>query len=122
MSTEPQSDGSDVEAAHTPGPWKQCPTDPFSIEQERRDGPCSPHLASVRQREWTTYQAIANARLIAAAPELLDACEIMLSIWIRPGYPRKHPFIIDGGCPEKLLRTAIDKATGDTSEAEEQAY
>ena len=48
--------------------------------------------------------------LAATIAGLKDACEIMLSIWEFPGYPRRHPFITDGGNPGDMLRKAIAKA------------
>jgi len=58
---------------HTPGPWA------IGLETDENDGhgqiisPEGEHIASV-----SMYPIVANARLLAAAPELLEAAKGML--------------------------------------------
>ena len=94
---------------HTPGPWEH--TGPGDIVGKEDNGyglgyvdVCSVYLRTVRGR------TNANARLIAAAPELLDALQAMTEIaemtigWL-PTPPNA-----DG--PLIQARAAIAKATG----------
>ena len=73
-------------AKHTPGPWMAEPTSATggAIERVRCTHPTHPHVADVAHRpsamapgNWESPDAVAeteaNACLIAAAPELLDA-------------------------------------------------
>lgn len=96
---------------HTPGPWK-------------REGLTVYALMSAgwlkgkelfKNRFWANLvcdascskeEAEANARLVAAAPELLDAC-IDARRWLA-GWASAEPYI-------SLLDAAIAKATGDGS-------
>ena len=54
---------------HSPGPWKQDKTEVY----EDNDG--NWHIAEVGRRNHD-IESLANARLIAAAPELLEACKL----------------------------------------------
>jgi hypothetical protein len=100
---------------HTKGPW-------VYSKQERRyeqdhDGTYKPFL--IRDEETRLnfiglfdglHGTEANARLIAAAPELLDACKAMLE-WARRGETKNAG-------PEILLATnAVAKAEGSPSSA-----
>lgn len=59
--------------AHTPGPWKPDPVDPLVVmgsdADERVVADCGHAIVMGDE------QAVANAHLIAAAPELLAACK-----------------------------------------------
>ena len=86
-----------MSAKHTPGPWK--------IERGygtiiKSIGPCVPD--EYAGSAWLEVSE-ADARLIAAAPELLKALEAMLSE-------------VEGCCcsTEKQALAAIAKATGET--------
>ena len=72
---------------HTPGPWK--------VERRSVLIPIAPY-------EWAeAYGGTeANARLIAAAPELLEACKVALGI-------------IGFGAEHDQISAAIAKATGE---------
>lgn len=72
-------------AQHTPGPWKQSPDAPWIIKQD-----CTPiseeavSICSTTAHESSGFfpapsEGRANARLIAAAPELLLALEMLLA-------------------------------------------
>ena len=89
-------------SAHTPGPWRAVPNAPgisdTVIDSGRRV------VADVISRK-STDELRANARLIAAAPELLDALEGLLNALPSA---TTHPAI-------KAARAAIVKATGEAS-------
>lgn len=62
--------------SHTPGPWK------IADDNDNRPTGCicsavcdTQIIAAGRVNGYTIAEGMANARLIAAAPELLDACE-----------------------------------------------
>lgn len=95
----------------TPGPWRVSEKrgDLIDIRHENNEpGAMSLNLAQVVARQSWLREAEANARLIAAAPELLEAlqrCETVLS-----AIPLEVCDV------EDLLyaRAAIAKATGET--------
>lgn len=58
---------------HTPGPWRVHPFDGHVSAGERLVANCMGH--SDNQNPHCRDENIANARLIAAAPSLLEACE-----------------------------------------------
>ncbi len=67
-----RQDRGDIMTQHTPGPWKLNPAMDFSGTWDAwlgKDGVTIAHIQSHKSKELTT----ANARLIAAAPELLEA-------------------------------------------------
>lgn len=74
------------EAKHTPGPWYALDhwTDIYSPDREEPDS--SPwHICRVSQavgyQAGENVQSRANARLIAAAPDLLAACKGAVEVW-----------------------------------------
>lgn len=82
---------------HTPGPWK-CDSSRVHTSIETNEGL---HIAMVSYGNVTMEKHLANARLIAAAPELLEALE----------------YYIDNGDDHKAIdkaRAAIAKAKGET--------
>jgi len=112
-----------TEAKHTPGPWIVCTMDDsdnaLSIEQDRlARGDEEPSIVAEVDLcgdgiDRTTGEA--NARLIAAAPDLLAACEESLRVltlesvtdrlYTQPGMEQGYEAI-------DILRAAIAKATG----------
>jgi hypothetical protein len=74
-------------SAHTPGPWKTGHSDPWSVEHDRYGNLAWIGIKAKRKvvaiamtagrHENPEYQA--NARLIAAAPDLLAALQGLLS-------------------------------------------
>ena len=99
------------EAKHTPGPWRITRSPKPQASTDRRDWPQLIHyndgkyegvLAIVQ-----TDRAEANARLIAAAPDLLEAAANAVNAFDSD----------DGGLPKAidLLESAIKKATGGAS-------
>lgn len=104
---------------HTPGPWIYGPeTGPDCTRIDAENGRV---IAAVRSREITSWEqsrpiyswseeGAANARLIAAAPELLEAlhaCRKELSAWMRD-----HGSDIGTQEAVTKARAAIAKATG----------
>ena len=88
------------ESMHTPGPWQQGRYGPesFEVQGEHRT------LAIVRP-VFSDAVTLANARLIAAAPELLAACERALA------FVESMPDNDNVGLAD-CLRAAIAKAEG----------
>ena len=108
---------------HTPGPWetgKQNGHGGISIEANINAQIATVYLGIISsnwKRGKETFarpenaEALANARLIAAAPELLEACEAALNYMINNarsygGDENEFPSVIK-------LRDAIAKATGE---------
>ena len=91
---------------HTPGPWeisRGVHAYPFSIESESKT------IGFIKLQTGLQEVTEANARLIASAPDLLEACKEILNlleaempIW----YLRYH---------YNVLSSAIAKATGNTA-------
>jgi hypothetical protein len=97
-----------MRAKHTPGPWLQVGA---WVEVERDDIPdictCNPRDIGQDHLKWNWKTVHANARLIAAAPDLLEALNAMLTHmgmdedeWNKPTFDQ--------------ARAAIAKATGAT--------
>jgi len=67
---------------HTPGPWKLMPRSQDKIDVIHENGAIIGHsslvLARVTARQGWLAEQTANARLIAAAPELLEALNNIL--------------------------------------------
>lgn len=79
--------------SHTPGPWFVFP---HGEERMWHVGPAQHSVVFVREVD----DAEANARLIAAAPDLLEACEMLREV-------------ADGSWSRNLLDAAIKKARGE---------
>ena len=68
----PHTRENEMQAQHTPGPWRYCKTNGSPTHGEHVIAGAKPgYLAEVR--DCGSGDVGANARLIAAAPELLDA-------------------------------------------------
>lgn len=98
---------------HTAGPWAVLPATrvrPALIVGPTDDGD---EIGTIREDDYLGgEEAAANARLIAAAPELLEACQSMDADLNDPGcwigaLMSPNPKTVD------LIRAAIAKATGD---------
>lgn len=114
---------------HTPGPWRVARQNPSPTTGEWMVSGAKPgYLAEVRDCGSGDVQA--NARLIAAAPELLEACQTFAE-WLRreeAGFPAEIRFNTPEGeakwrewfdenlricdLAQKQARAAISKATG----------
>lgn len=72
-------------AQHTPGPWMQDEDRPFDILFDDRAGEnVTPIIASVHTDNTDDEQWQADARLIAAAPDLLAAVKSLLMQTAKP--------------------------------------
>ena len=98
-------------AQHTPGPWSE--VGKTRTRSEIIGGKESTHIADVPSH------AIANARLIAAAPDLLAALRDMddLLQWLQDSGNLKspiepHPYGLGVMLAKQAARAAILKATG----------
>ena len=99
-----------MEQKHTPGPWIYGPE--VGPDCTRIDAENGLVIAAVRSREITSWEqsrpiyswseeGAANARLIAAAPDLLEACRVAFDQTCSSGRPKDW----------EQLRAAIAKAT-----------
>lgn len=71
---------------HTPGPWSISETGPKYSINAGNGGASNKHIAMVScYQQFTNDHAenLANARIIAAAPELLEVCEEALGLFER---------------------------------------
>ena len=100
-----------TEAKHTPGPWKQHPDYPLIIKED--NAPISDEgvtIANTTAHEGSGYfpnpsQGRANARLIAAAPELLEALQEIVAAADGAGWAQLDATLANA-------RAAVAKATG----------
>lgn len=107
---------------HTPGPW--CTGEPFETFpgaglrfhiSQAEGAPYTPHYSDVAQFVAETISSEklaiqqANARLIAAAPELLASLEQMLDAFVDD--PLTHQYTAGGAAD--AARAAIAKAKGE---------
>lgn len=88
---------------HTPGPWEHSEHGDSLLDAFRIFAPFKP--APVAETIGDTAVSIANARLISAAPELLEACRDMLQALIDDGYEPEAGLL-------SHARRVIQKATG----------
>ena len=103
-----------MKAKHTPGPWQAetaatCGSDGNVRITEwfvRRDGDSMAIANDITDPE-TEEISEANARLIAAAPDLLEACQQWISERDNPS-----PCLVMKQQAEKKIRAAISKAKG----------
>lgn len=97
---------------HTPGPW--CYTDNFGIVKFDSLGQLAVRIAEPACR--TTHEGEANARLISAAPELLEALKAVVHECCTPEpehYGRSHQQqMADRMAAFDRARAAIAKAEG----------
>lgn len=117
-----------MSAQHTPGPWHQCATHVYSKVEKGANictvsEPCSSGMvgfSALSAGSPDFDEAMANARLISAAPELLEALTKLRSI-----HSEKPPAIDDNKAhtdyclriiaAEEQADAAIAKATEGTS-------
>lgn len=98
---------------HTPGPWVAVGA---MVENTHDYNPdiCSCDLRSFGQENlWREYEeTLANARLIAAAPDLLQAIQGLLYM---PDFDGTQPTSATRRDAKPAARAAIAKATGDSN-------
>jgi hypothetical protein len=96
---------------HTPGPWVTDDPQPGDIYRHvfNGNGRCAPYIArlDLRRGDWPTEEQEDNARLIAAAPDLLEALQRLIATGLDAR--AHHEFMSD---PKHYARRAIAKATG----------
>jgi hypothetical protein len=90
------------EAKHTPGPWHAAQTTVYALHGHPLRNRFSASVQGGRRDDAEWGELLANARLMAAAPELLEACRDALDAG-NDG---------DWQSAEKVLRAAIAKAEG----------
>lgn len=98
---------------HTPGPWKaqsRCASDGTLVVKDASfDEICVVREKTLRDYTDEDKKHVANARLIAAAPDLLAACEAVLKAdanpqpWLEPKYSNAIA----------QARSALSKARGE---------
>jgi hypothetical protein len=102
-------------SAHTPGPWKALPSeldnDGFVVQTIQSDE--TKGLIGEIYGGTVLSEPAANARLIAAAPELLEACKAIagLNSWDL-GLPPDPTLPAKGAGALAKVRAAIAKAEG----------
>lgn len=91
-------------AKHTPGPWEIFPTDNLKVVTRSGRGTDVIEIAQCYH-----YNGEANARLIAAAPELLQALKVALA---QVNSALDVTFTNEGYTTAKVIRAAIAEAEG----------
>lgn len=94
---------------HTPGPWKVYPDFPTTVCVNLREDAEKPEFynwETIHESACSDSESKANARLIAATPEMLEALQIAMQRLDSPEFRAKHPSV------ELHMRKAIAKATG----------
>ena len=83
---------------HTPGPWMATDNrqDDETINVHTWDGETGLLIAEIAHKRIIESEALANARLIAAAPDLLVACQ-KLVLWLRSIRGEDENLVIDHG-------------------------
>jgi hypothetical protein len=100
-----------TDTQHTPGPWFATPGN-YAVYVKDAYGDQGDLVCALYGAGATSYECAANARLIAAAPELLEACRLFVAydtdesgddVALMLAYARARAEI----------RAAIAKATGE---------
>lgn len=102
-------------AAHTPGPWTKDGDYGGLIKAPDGTNVASVlNLINATKKQHPTpnnaWVVMANADLIAAAPELLEALQALTAV--AEGQPRIAKAMVEDRSPLGLARAAIAKATG----------
>lgn len=101
-----------AQAQHTPGPWFANKNTAGYYDISTGDTDYSPSFAAAHQNPYMQVDADvldANARLIAAAPDMEDGYRrILESVGMRPG----HVAYLSRADIEAIARAAIAKAEG----------
>lgn len=100
-------------SSHTPGPWNAVKSQPRIYWIDAHEQPCAyGHIATVFEGGKDPDENAANARLIAAAPDLLAALEDMLSGWRYIRETHGDLYGVGWDRAENAARAAIAKARG----------
>lgn len=100
------------EQKHTPGPWYIYEGNPNWIMAVDPDDDTPWHVAKTEPNAGPGDATPANARLIAAAPDLLEACQAVADVCADDSERRMEP---DGYTALELVLAAIAKATGEAA-------
>lgn len=92
-------------AGHTPGPWRFCRA--WSGEDVLVTDASGDRLAMVRGKDVVASIAAANANLIAAAPDLLAACEAARAIIMQNAAPQGLALLV-----MRQMNAALARAKG----------
>jgi len=99
-------------AKHTPGPWFVPVGDEFRVRAHTRSG-LNVSVVLCRNDEGGEEEGAANARLIAAAPELLEVCQMMLRELLEEAeHCGRLPLDLERAMA--LLQHVVTKAAGET--------
>lgn len=93
---------------HTPAPWHLIHSDGQLRVDSERDGAVAVCHILMRGEFKMPSECVANARLIAAAPDLLAVVEMVNRIWSHDQTENLHP-----ESPAAILRAALKKAKGE---------
>ena len=74
--------------SHTPGPWIVDPKRSLRVVAEHDNTVCTVGCTDSLRSSWED-----NARLIAAAPELLEACKFALTFFKAQGWGRSDAMV-----------------------------
>lgn len=102
---------------HTPGPWSSA-SDGAEVFSPELAPICFVHGANIESQYRTSENVLANAQLIAAAPDLLAACKRVLG-WLIDAetelggpLPLKYAAMIQKPVVAEILRDVIAQAEG----------
>lgn len=97
---------------HTPGPWHVVPLTLGSVEAENGTAVCQAFMTKQPRKAEDHEERLANARLIAAAPELLEALKDYLQAGEDCCNPEKDGVVamVLFAKAEEAARAAIAKA------------
>lgn len=93
------------EAKHTPGPWAHINPDGFTVRHPQVYSDTGPVCNATWLGDGRIDELRANARLISAAPEMLDALQEIVAAADGSGLAQLDATLADA-------RSAIAKATG----------
>ena len=105
--------------SHTPGPWKRSEFDPMEIIAPEPNVAEGHNVCSIKQdygtpsgerKRLAEAQLDANADLIAAAPDLLAACKVLLEQHCLRDIPSPQPAKDEFQRTARVARAAIAKA------------
>lgn len=101
-----------MQTKYTPGPWAVVDNtaEPYGqlLVESETDGAVALCYTVERGEYAAPPECVANARLIAAAPDLLAVVEMVNRIWSHDQTENLHP-----ESPAAILRAALKKAKGE---------
>jgi hypothetical protein len=97
-------------AQHTPGPWRLIHSDGQLRVDSENNGTVAVCYSLMRGEFKVPSECVANARLVAAATDLLAALQMVNRIWSHDQTANLAP-----DSPVAIVRAAIAKATGEAA-------